>query len=97
MSSLKVNFKQGSYVFHSIFNREYVNGGTVPRVSHHCRVRKQGTVHSQTLACYNSLVRQAQEQPSQPSHKEIDGTVEQRVHCLHWLFHAKICDNIFSS
>ena len=90
MSSLKVNFKQGSYVFHGTFNREYVNGGTVTRVSHHYRVRKQGTVHSQTPACYNSLVRQAQEQPSQPSHNEIDRTVEQRVHCLHWLFHAKI-------
>lgn len=97
MSSLKVNFKQGSYVFHSIFNQEYVNGGTVTRVSRHCRVRKQGTVHSQTPARYNSLVSQAQEQPSQPFHKETYGTVEQRVHCLHWLFHGKICDNIFSS
>ena len=97
MFSLKVNFKQGSYVFHSMFNPEYANGGTLTRVSHHCRVRYQGTVHSQTLACYNSLVSQAQEQPSQPSHKETYGTVEQRVHWLHWLFHAKICENIFSS
>lgn len=57
----------------------------------------EGTVHSHTPACYNSLVSQALEQPSQPSHKETYGTVEQRVHCLHWLFHAKICENIFSS
>ena len=87
-SSLKENCTQRSYFFHNMFNREYADGGTSTRVSHYCMLIKQGAVLSQTPACYNSLVSQAQEHPSQPSHKETYRTVPQRLYCLHRLFDA---------